>query len=662
MTRTLLSLLLLSAITLFAADNYFLPNGGDLSTPANWSLNAVPTINDIAYFTNIVGSLTLSHSMNNTNALTWGGLVVYCTTGPYTRTGYQFNFGTGKSITITGDVLIGTLPNAGARLNPNAASIFITNDQKNATVYLGRVDSGAVSAAGQLEISGPSTAIIDRVIVYANQPTTSDNPFQGSTTPSGFLHIRNGAHLIGGNIRLATFLQDNATIVRSAGWATAASELLLYNRFILTGTNTLFIHAMSSGGLRPLAHNTAIIISNGATFFGDNSVWESRVIAAGRAWTNSFFHVTHNGSVTTTAGVAVGPSIANNETLSYGNLMLVSDGGSVWCRFGDVGGLTVQNPGGDGRTNLHSAANLAIVTNGGVWNCHSLRVGYVGPTGQFFAVSNNTLIVAAGGLVYTTNAFIGVIHNPAAFYSSTNFGNRIVVHGGTFRVVNSASNAVLFIRNGRLVCRAGIAEVDRLNAIGVPEATVLFEGGTLLINNATTNNTGSPLTVANGTLILAAGNHNFVNGLSIGADGVLKGNGRVIGNVSSSGTIAPGTSIGYLPVVGNVTVADQGIIHWELDTATNDVLNVTGNLTFLGQATLLITNLVSMAPPNEPRTLFTVSGTYSGPSTWNIVAPPGWSVSQISESSGVVSLQMIPEPAGVILPALALLLSRSRKR
>lgn len=648
MKRLLLFTLAL-AVPLLAADNYFLPINGNLDTPANWSLGVVPGLEDTAYVTNQFGTnLWLSGT-----TLSIGNLVVLGTTSPYHNTTHTLSIDK-KSLTVTGTVVIGNVSNRGARLTIAAgSSLFVTNDNFDATIYLGSPIHPSVSV-GQVWMSTGSTCVVDRIIAYANQPGGGNlvTPFQGPGNVAGYVHLRKGAHLIGGNIQLPTFLQTDGTTIRTAGWASAGSEILVYNRFILTGTNTVFINRMNNGGLRPLQHNTTIIISNGATFVGDNSTWESRVIAPGRAYTNSLLVVTHNGSITSTAGVALGPSAANNETLSFNNRMIVTDGGRIFSRYLDVGGLLVQNVGGDGRANLHSAANLAIVTNGGSCESFLLRVGFVGATGQYFAVSNNILLVAAGGLVTATNAFVGVIHNPARFFASTNYGNRIVVDGGTFKVDNAANHATLVLRHGRLVCRAGLAEVDRLQILDAPEATVEFEGGTLQVNNATTNDNGTTFTVADGTLHLAAGNHNFVSGLQIGTDGVLKGNGKVIGNVTCSGTISPGASIGYLPIVGNVTVADQGTLVWELDTTTNDILAVTGDLTFQGEATLVVSALEPMSPPAEPRSILTVSGTFTPPTSWNFSLPSGWNVANVSFENGVLSLQLVPEPTALLLPLL----------
>ncbi len=137
---------------------------------------------------------------------------------------------------------------------------------------------------------------------------------------------------------------------------------------------------------------------------------------------------------------------------------------------------------------------------------------------------------------------------------------------------------------------------------------------TLLLNNA--NTYGGNTTVQGGILALGAsgsianspvidvwanGIFNVTSngsGITLGSAQTLKGDGIVWGNVTASGTVSPGSSIGTLSFSNNLTVSKLFIDVDKAVSPANDTMIVAGTLS-AGSGTVTVTNLnpgVPLAP------------------------------------------------------------------
>jgi hypothetical protein len=175
--------------------------------------------------------------------------------------------------------------------------------------------------------------------------------------------------------------------------------------------------------------------------------------------------------------------------------------------------------------------------------------------------------------------------------TSSSSNNRVVVDGGTLRVVNDA----LDVRRGTNFLNAGLIDVRSLlvtNFLGAFE----FNGGTLR-TTGTTNTNGRIFVIGNGsnsaTLQLQGGTHVFANNLTLASNATLIGNGTIIGALTagSGSVLAPGTSIGRLILSNSPTL--QGTTVMEIQKSgsglTNDQIQVAGPLTYGGS--LIVTNI-----------------------------------------------------------------------
>jgi outer membrane autotransporter protein len=68
----------------------------------------------------------------------------------------------------------------------------------------------------------------------------------------------------------------------------------------------------------------------------------------------------------------------------------------------------------------------------------------------------------------------------------------------------------------------------------------------------------------------------------------LEGTGTLTGNVTNSGTISPGASVGTLNIIGDVTMATGSTLEIEVNPTTADLLNITGSFTINPGVTLLL--------------------------------------------------------------------------
>ncbi len=141
-------------------------------------------------------------------------------------------------------------------------------------------------------------------------------------------------------------------------------------------------------------------------------------------------------------------------------------------------------------------------------------------------------------------------------------------------------------------------------------------GGTVLVP-ATANRSwlNSPVTLTNATLILNAPCYGAASTvIEVQDGGVVEGLYYPSLTVKSGGKVSPGNSIGTLAAYGNVIMEAGSEYDWEVDAASADLLNITGNLDI--SAGEIIVNVIDAGSPDgSTKTLFTVTGTITGAET-----------------------------------------------
>jgi outer membrane autotransporter protein len=163
---------------------------------------------------------------------------------------------------------------------------------------------------------------------------------------------------------------------------------------------------------------------------------------------------------------------------------------------------------------------------------------------------------------------------------------------------------------------------------------VILAGNTTLMQqgsgtfNASVMGANSNLTIGSGLIAfnapvnLGTGGFNIQQGqatintsltaatINIGAQGILAGNGTIIGDVTHSGVLSPGNSIGTINIVGNYTQTPGSFTYLAevSGTSISDRINVTGIATLQGG-----TVGVAAAPGSyAPRTTYTILSAAGG--------------------------------------------------
>jgi hypothetical protein len=131
-----------------------------------------------------------------------------------------------------------------------------------------------------------------------------------------------------------------------------------------------------------------------------------------------------------------------------------------------------------------------------------------------------------------------------------------------------------------------------------------------------------------------------INGVVIESNGVLGGNGSIIGNVSNSGILAPGASPGSLNIDGDYSQTAAGRLSIELVGATSfDRLPVTDHASFDGT---LAVSLINGFTPSAGQTFDiidfgTLSGTFDTVQLPTLAGPLSWDTSRLY-SNGSLSI------------------------
>jgi len=176
-----------------------------------------------------------------------------------------------------------------------------------------------------------------------------------------------------------------------------------------------------------------------------------------------------------------------------------------------------------------------------------------GNAGAAFAGSHGTLVIDGSGSELRLKGT-----DPSAQIGRTGFGTMSITNGAKFIVEDTTSiNSVASV--GRAIGSTGIANVIGSGSewqagrrLRIGEESGGAAGGTGTVNVADGGVIRAPLiTVGRASPVTGGG-------------GTLTGNGTLIGNLTNQGVIAPGSSPGAMSVLGNITLAADGLVRIEL--------------------------------------------------------------------------------------------------
>ncbi len=376
------------------------------------------------------------------------------------------------------------------------------------------------------------------------------------------------------------------------------------------GTNIVEEGVLAAASAYALGNPEWTVVSNGATLQAATSLSMSkRVILHGSGVTNS-------GALRGTSG---SPQWQGGAQL-FTDARINWDGGGQWNWIspyynieGIAGGsnfnLTIGGHGGTMRLNMAYPINRAV----------NLGTGKLIKDGTFTLQFENGTICSGfylnGGGVYPRNITTigqGSIHvgtNSCGFYAL--FQNCAIA-----TPISLAAGADFWFdpRNyqGTILTFTVHSVMSGLGGVNVRDAGRTIFTGASTYTGPTTIQSNSAAGVAAGTLVLS-GNASIAQsavidvqtggtfdvsavngGFVLGTAQMLKGDGTVVGNVTASGTLSPGASIGNLTFNNDLTLAADAKLAIEVDKSaspSNDVITVLGTLSSAGTGTVTVTNL-----------------------------------------------------------------------
>lgn len=382
-----------------------------------------------------------------------------------------------------------------------------------------------------------------------------------------------------------------------------------------------------SGTLRATGGNQMVIVNNGGLTVGS-------VIANNGGNTNS---LTVSGTGRTTMNAAhtyTGATIINRGVLETGQLANGGVASGIGASAATAGNLVLN-----GGTLRYIGAAVTIDRN------YTL-----GPNGGTFDASGSGALTITGSssVISTSQAYAG--------------GSQILTLAGTNAGLNTLSGV---ISNGS---GANVTNLTGLAKDG---------SGTWVVSG---NNTYSGVTtITAGTLLVngshtTAGAYNVVGGVFGGTGTITTVHGAGI-SLQSGAKLSPGNSAGVLTadlgtgvfdLSGAVGGANVGALVFELGTTSDMVLLTSGTLN-IGAGILEFedfdfTALSGFGPGSY--TLFDTSSTIAGSLGSSLSGTVGGYSATVAISGNDLVLNVVPEPAGVLLCGLGLaaVLWRSRRR
>jgi hypothetical protein len=370
----------------------------------------------------------------------------------------------------------------------------------------------------------------------------------------------------------------------SDGIPTASNDVVIEPA---SGPATVILNGDGAAGNLKLGTDNVLMVSNGTLNMGSpgSSVGSSTINNDGRISIDN-----------TAAGAITSLNLNGNLTLEgTGTLVLSNNSGNVIGAA--ASGLTLTNSQLIQGGGTIGSGSLTLENNGTIDVNEQVPLNI---TGIF--TNNGTVKVQKGSRANVTGTF-------------TNLNGNGTLTGGILNITGTLQlNGSVLTNAGNLTLNGSGAIVDP-NGNALTGLTTIANAGTLVLNGSTLTLSGN--LINNGTLTIN-GSILTLNGGTLTLNGTLIGMGTINGNLTSAGTIAPGTTFmkpGTLSVKGDVSLKRSGGLHISVrQTAAGSPQN--GRLSISDAAkldgTLNIDLIDGYVPPNDTSFEIVAAGRISG--------------------------------------------------
>jgi autotransporter-associated beta strand protein len=596
----------LGSMTLSAQSTW--TGGGTLATPAQWSLGSNWSANPPASETSI------SLLFNNTAANSWSnndltGLIVSSISIPASvnSVSVKDNTITGNSITLTGDVSVGT---------GNFQTI-------NLGMGLTGIRTFTVSS-GQLTLGGNLVDVNAQPVGGITKSGGAALVLSGSNSYTGETLLSEGSLFVNHNNALGSTVAGTRVIGITAG-SGAGRSIYLKNGITVTG-ETLTLSTASgtraslftndTNGVSAWNGNVSISGGGQAAFWVENT---SRM-TVGASSTNT---ITGDGSTSLNLRGSSSPGTGIvNSSINLGGGNLVKNDGAFWTLTGTNTNIGTYTVAGTGTLQLAKTASL-FGGDTASWTAAKMIVQ-----------NNSTLAFNVGGTgEFTTGNITTLLTNLASSSSSSNgmnsgsrFGfDTTNASGGSFTIADVLANSSGTSGGARGVTKLGTNSLILTNTNTYTGATTISSGTLQLGSGGSTGSLSASSSVTNnGTLAINRSNTvtqgtDFNSTVSGSGSFVKSGAGNLIlsgANISSgtsrealtfsganSGTVTLNNSAA-LGAAGN-SIRFSGGGSGVLDLRTNGTLNAYNIASGTGNGGTIIANRNSL-DVNNPNVSYTL--------------------------------------------------------
>ncbi|MEY4952059.1 MAG: hypothetical protein RL299_483 [Pseudomonadota bacterium] len=400
-----------------------------------------------------------------------------------------------------------------------------------------------ISGAGVFEYAGGSNEFASANSIIGEFIVTGGSPLITNSAAFGSAHVTNSSNVILRDVSIGNHLSGNGFYTIDGTLSTLTGLNNDMSGFVELRSGDLLISNLRALGNGNTVNLATLTLNQGTQFILDQAAnGQLNLQSTGQVMANPL-----NGSGTFTKRGVGSVIIAGSNAQFIGRVRL--EGG--WLHIADQDGLGTASGGTNGIIFAGGGLSLGNIT----LNNQLSGFGVIdkSTSGRTVMTADNSL----ANLTWTVNA------GTLAGTTSSNFGqaatNLYLSPNATFEITNTV-NEDLTLRFGTgngVFRKLGTGRLNLVDLFSV--GTFAIDAGSVRVNQTITANT----TVANGAR--------------------LDGTGRIIGNLTNNGTVAPGNSIGTLTVQGNYVHNSGSELEIEFDANGNiDLLAVTGTATLNG--------------------------------------------------------------------------------